>query len=114
MFDMSNDSGLFHSSPLLGGTEGGLLSLYEAKMFHQFDHRWATYTEDGNTRDLSDEEKSDSSYKPQPRYWVDKQEVENKLDKWKKDWLIAFRGIARATNERTFIFSIVPKFAIRK
>jgi hypothetical protein len=99
--------------PLLGGTEGGLLPLYEAKMFHQFDHRWATYTNDGNTRDLTDEEKSDSNFKPQPRYWVDKQEVENKLgDKWNKDWLLAFRDITNSTNERTAIFSLLPKVAV--
>lgn len=105
MFDMSNDSGLFKNE-----ADNSLLPLYEAKMFHQFDHRWATYTEDGSTRDLTDEEKSDSNFKPQPRYWVDKQDVENKLgDKWNKDWLLGFRRISNTTNERTAIFDIAPK-----
>jgi hypothetical protein len=110
MFHMSNDSGLFLPSPTRRGAGGEVLPLYEAKMFHQFDHRWATYTDDGNTRDLADEEKSDFNFKPQPRYWVDKQEVENRLGDWKKDWLLSFRGITNATNERSAIFSIVPKF----
>ncbi|MGB5632084.1 MAG: hypothetical protein WBM86_04790, partial [Waterburya sp.] len=111
MFDMSNDSGLFHSSPLLGGTEGGLLPLYEAKMFHQFDHRWATYTEDGSTRDLTDEEKSDFNFKPKPRYWLDKQEVENKLaNKWNKNWLLGWRDVTNSTNERTVISTVFPAF----
>ncbi|MGB5714765.1 MAG: DNA methyltransferase, partial [Waterburya sp.] len=44
MFDMSNDSGLFKNE-----AGNNSLPLYEAKMFHQFDHRWATYAEDGNT-----------------------------------------------------------------
>ncbi len=70
MFDMANDSGLFLPSPGRRGAGGEVLPLYEAKMFHQFDHRWATYTEDGNTRDLTDEEKSDSNFKLQPRYWI--------------------------------------------
>ncbi len=108
MFDMSNDSGLFKNE-----AGNNSVPLYEAKMFHQFDHRWATYTENGSTRDLTDEEKSDRALKPQPRYWVDKQEVENKLgDKWNKDWLLAFRDITNSTNERTFISSILPKTAI--
>ncbi len=108
LFNMSSDSELFKNE-----AGNNLLPLYEAKMFHQFDHRWATYTEDGSTRDLTDEEKSNSNFKPQPRYWVDKQEVENKLgNKWNKEWLLAFRDIARATDERTFISSILPKTAI--
>lgn len=105
MFHMSNDSRLFKNE-----AGNNLLPLYEAKMFHQFDHRWATYTDDGSTRDLTNEEKSDSNFKPQPRYWVNKQEVENRLENWKKDWLLAFRGITNATNERSAIFSIIPKF----
>jgi hypothetical protein len=106
MFHMSNDSGLFKNE-----AGNNLLPLYEAKMFHQFDHRWATYTDDGNTRDLTDEEKGDSNFKPQPRYWVDKQEVENKLgDKWNKNWLIGFRRICRATDERTAILDLFPKY----
>ncbi|MGK7949961.1 MAG: N-6 DNA methylase [Xenococcaceae cyanobacterium] len=105
MFDMSNDSGLFKNE-----AGNNSVPLYEAKMFHQFDHRWATYTEDGSTRDLTDGEKGDRVLKPQPRYWVDRQEVENKLgDKWNKDWLLAFRGIANFDNERTGIFSALPK-----
>ena len=108
MFHMSNDSGLFKNE-----AGNNLLPLYEAKMFHQFDHRWATYTEYGSTRDLTDEEKSDLACKPQPRYWVDKQEVENKLgEKWNKDWLLAFRDITNPTNERTAIFSLLPKVAV--
>lgn len=108
MFHMSNDSGLFQNE-----ADDNLLPLYEAKMFHQFDHRWATYTEDGSTRDLTDDEKSDSNFKPQPRYWVEKQEVENKLgDKWNNDWLLSFRDITNSTNERTAIFNLLPKVAL--
>jgi hypothetical protein len=95
LFNMSSDSDLFKNK-----ASDGLLPLYEAKMFHQFDHRWATYTDDGSTRDLTDEEKSDFNFKPQPRYWVDKQEVENKLgDKSNKEWLLAFRDITNPTND---------------
>jgi hypothetical protein len=105
---MSSDSGLFKYE-----AGDGLVPLYEAKMFHQFDHRWATYTEDGNIRDLNDEEKSDLNYQVVPRYWVGKKELENKLgDRWNKDWLLSFRDVTNSTNERTAIFSLLPKVAV--
>jgi hypothetical protein len=119
MFHMSNDSGLFHTQnpqkdPQLLEEVGDLkVPLYEAKMFHQFDHRWATYTDNGDTRDLTDDEKSDLSFTVKPRYWVDKKEVENKLsEKWDKNWLLGFRDITNSTNERTAIFSLLPKLAV--
>jgi hypothetical protein len=75
MFDMSNDSGLFRTA-----TQRGELSrpvpLYEAKMVHQFDHRWATYADGGGgARDVTDGEKADASFQVQPRYWVEEREV---------------------------------------
>ncbi|MEH2071968.1 MAG: hypothetical protein V7K47_28095 [Nostoc sp.] len=108
MFHMSNDSGLFKNE-----AGNGLVPLYEAKMFHQFTHRWATYTDNGDTRDLTDEEKGNASFVVQPRYWVSQVEVENKLaEKWDKDWLLSFRDICRSTDERTAIFSLLPKVAL--
>jgi N-6 DNA Methylase len=108
MFHMSNDSGLFR-------TESGAdcLPLYEAKMLHQFDHRWATYTATGDTRDMTDAEKQNPDCLPRPRYWVERTEVENRLaGKWDKGWLLTFRGICRSTDERTAIFSIIPKVGV--
>jgi hypothetical protein len=115
MFHMANDSGLFHTQDpqILEEVEDLKVPLYEAKMFHQFDHRWATYTDNGDTRDLTDDEKSDLSFTVKPRYWVDKKEVENKLSgKWDKNWLLGFRDITNSTNERTAIFSLLPKIAV--
>ena len=78
-------------------------------MFHQFTDRWATYTDDGNTRDLTDLEKSNPDFKVNPRYWVDKKEVENKLaQKWNKKWLLGWRDVTNSTNERTVISTIFP------
>ena len=57
MFHMSNDSGLFHEAPA-----PGLVPLYEAKLFHQFTHRWATYTDGGATRDATPDELADPSF----------------------------------------------------
>jgi len=103
--NMASDSHLFEEAP-----GPGLVSLYEAKLIHQFDHRWATYTTGGNSRDLSDKEKADPAYSVVPRYWVSEADVEERLhDKgWKRAWLMGWRDITNATNERTVIASIVP------
>ncbi|GBL45067.1 possible restriction /modification enzyme [Sulfuriferula multivorans] len=80
MLDMSNDSGLFRDEPAAPG-EAPRLPLYEAKMIHQFDHRWATYVAaparpDGlDTEDCTDAQKAEPDFVVRPRYWVDEREV---------------------------------------
>lgn len=87
MFDMSNDSHLFHTREDLeskgtvmhgnrfadGNRE--YLPLYEAKMIHHYDHRWGSYDPDGNIHDLSAEEKDNPDCAALPRYWVEDREV---------------------------------------
>jgi hypothetical protein len=70
MFDMSNDSHLFNDN-----NAPDRLPLYEAKLIHQFDHRWATYTPAGDSRDMTLAEKQDPHSSARPRYWVDQREV---------------------------------------
>ncbi|ACC85230.1 Eco57I restriction-modification methylase domain-containing protein [Nostoc punctiforme] len=115
MFDISNDSHLFKNKE-----ENGLLTLYEAKMFYQFDHRYSSY-EGATQADLnvgilpkpSVEAKQNPHFFVKPRYWINKSEIENRLDsKWEQDWLLAFRSIGRSNNERTAIFSVLPKVAV--
>lgn len=112
MFHMSNDSHLFADA-----AEENKLPLYEAKMIHQFDHRWASYrTENGKdiSGDVSLAEKQDPDFSVTPRYWVEKAEVEQRLrDKgWKRGWLLGFRDITNATNERTVIASVMPRAGV--
>ena len=56
------------SLPLDDGTEPAAeryVPLYEAKMIHQFDHRWATY--DGeDSRDVTEAEKRDPGLRADP------------------------------------------------
>ncbi|WP_160174132.1 Eco57I restriction-modification methylase domain-containing protein [Endozoicomonas montiporae] len=91
MFHMSNDSDLFHSLEQLrkigavphktGSAwwtfeKNNFIPLYEAKMVHHYDHRWATYELNGEgPRDCTLEEKQDSIYVNNPRYWVDHYQV---------------------------------------
>lgn len=89
-----------------------MLPLYEAKMIHHYDTRWATYTEDGKVRDVTPEEKRDPDFYVMPRYWVHEDEVEKKLEgKWDKSWLLGWRDITNNTNERTAIAAQLPRVA---
>ncbi|WP_418345535.1 Eco57I restriction-modification methylase domain-containing protein [Rhodococcus pyridinivorans] len=127
MFHMSNDSHLFHTREELeadgwvlrgnvfeneGGQPERMLPLYEAKMIHHYDHRWATYEPDGTIRDVTLEEKQDPEFVVMPRYWVHEREVATKLDgRWDRDWLLGWRDICRSTDERTCIATINGKNA---
>lgn len=70
MFMMNTDSYRFKDTPT-----PDRLPLYEAKLIHQFDHRWATYTPDGDSRDMTLAEKQDPHSTAAPRYWVAQREV---------------------------------------
>lgn len=89
-----------------------MIPLYEAKMFHQFDHRWATY-DPFDVRDSAPAEKRNAAFIVLPRYWVAETEINARLsDNWDKSWLLAFRDIARSTDERTMISSALPRVAV--
>ncbi|MEH2405979.1 Eco57I restriction-modification methylase domain-containing protein [Nostoc sp.] len=89
-FHMTNDSHLFKQQP-----GQGKLPLYEGKMIHQFTHLYA-----------------------EPRYWVDEQEGRkallgrNKNDNGQhlnyQKYHFAYRAIARSTDSRTMIATILP------
>ena len=81
-------------------------------MIHQFDHRWATY--DGeDSRDTAAAEKIDPGFEPTPHYWVPEREVTNRLAEkgWARGWLMGWRNISRASDERSLISSVFPKAA---
>ncbi|WP_338848773.1 N-6 DNA methylase [Massilia sp. W12] len=117
LFNMSGDSHLFFEYQ-----KPGSIALYEAKMIHQFDHRWATFTQIGDSRDVTEAEKMIADYAVTPRYWVEKNEVEQRLEKfdrdgnlgwsWERQWLLGWRDITNATNERTVIASVMPRFGV--
>ncbi|MFH9569631.1 Eco57I restriction-modification methylase domain-containing protein [Streptomyces sp. NPDC017230] len=126
MFHMAHESHFFRPSEdltdegwrLLGNVfkkdEARMLPLYEAKMLHHYDHRWATYDSDGVTRDVNLTEKQDAESVVTPRYWVPEKEVNKVLTGkgWEQEYLIGFRKICRATDERTVIAYAFPKGGI--
>jgi hypothetical protein len=83
MLDMSNDSHLFADTLADADASDApkRLPLYEAKMIHQFDHRWATYVDNPDkpngldTDDVTQAQKADPAFTVRPRYWVDEREV---------------------------------------
>lgn len=61
------------------GTTKRRVPLYEAKMIHHYDHRWATFdsgeTNDDSARDVTINEKQIPTFEASPRFWVPGDEV---------------------------------------
>ena len=114
-----------------------MLPLYEAKLVHHFDHRLACYSkrpegsQDTELPRLDLDEKNDPSRSVMPRYWVQEFDTLNKQkskpDKpaydlgvtsrleakhWDRGWLLGWRDITNATNERTVICGVLPRTAV--
>jgi len=128
MFDMSNDSHLFRTREQLEAAgyrlvgnrfvkeEDVWLPLYEAKLFHQFDHRHNTF--EGTTLQQRAKVKAfappmdifahqQAHRLPMPRYWILQKEVI--VRGLRQRWFVAFRGIVNVnTNRRSSIFTILP------
>ena len=85
MFNLTTASNLF-----LKKSEADSYPLYEAKMLHQYDHRWATYEPDETVRDVTIEEKMNPDYEVTPKRWVSKKDVLNRIadvpDSVRKAW----------------------------
>lgn len=180
MLDMSNDSHLFRTREQLENDgwvlRGNIflrdgeryLSLYEAKMMHQFTHRFGDYamkperSEDTELPRIPAARLDDPDYVVMPRYWVPEWEVIKTVSRVPKElikavdegseeeasealedliagldgaemalvescatrleaglklirrrtpeWLLGFRDVTNATNERTAIFGVLPSF----
>lgn len=139
MFHMANDSHLFRTKAQLEAEGFRLwgnrfikgdevwLPLYEAKMIWQFDHRFGSYqgvTSRSSTHlpTPTPEQYADPNFIVMPWYWVPENEVNSRLEsrdrsgnvpwKWEKQWLLGFRDVTNATNERTAILSFIPRNGI--
>lgn len=137
MFNMSTDSHLFRTFQQLT-EEGAILKsnnfllgettyvpLYEGKMIYLYNHHYADWPTEGERPNSvptpAAENLADPNHTLIPWYWVDEAEVANRLVKtnakhetvweWKHRWLLGFRDITNATNERTFVPSLIPDAA---
>lgn len=85
------------------------LPMYEAKLIHQYDHRFASYRLEGKAEELTDYAKRDYDLQVAPRYYAPKPEVDQRTARfWSRDWLLCWRDIARNNDERTFIAGVIP------
>ena len=105
IFHMSNDSNLFFDE-----AAPDRLPLYEAKLIHHYDHRWATYESKATCRDVTQAEKQDPSFQITPRYWVERGAVQDQLlaKGWDRQWVMGWRDVCRNTDERTMVTGIAP------
>lgn len=87
-----------------------MLPLYEAKMIHHFDHRWATFEPDGSVRDVTLAEKQDPCFVSLPRYWVREELVNDRIGP--DGVLVGVRDITNSTNERTVISALFARSAV--
>jgi hypothetical protein len=127
MFHMASDSGLFERSRVdsnsvptgpTASTEK-LLTLYEAKMIHHFDHRFGDFgaapDREGDSRQLPvvpPDHLADPWFIPKGRYRVQEREVSRRLSgEWSRRWMLAWRDITRNDVQRTVIAAILPLVA---
>ncbi|MBE9231968.1 N-6 DNA methylase, partial [Cuspidothrix issatschenkoi LEGE 03284] len=97
------------------------IPLYEAKLIWFYDHRFATFEgviQDeaiaGKARELDITHKQDLRLTALPRYYVPKHLINSLFDKYpdyKYNWLLVWRDVTNNTNERTCIFTAIPKVA---
>lgn len=111
-FHMAEDSHHFVSSDAEG------IPVYEAKMIHIYDHRWASYDSSGEMSfDSSLTEKNNPHFMPLSRYKVDKKEFllrseRNLNSKVEPNFFFSWRLITNSTNERTIISALLPSVAV--
>jgi hypothetical protein len=124
MFDMTNDSGLFRTATeceLAGAVLDGnvyrhldgriWLPLYEGRMGHQFDHRFASQGVDGGQRSTA-QSLADPSFVVMPAVWIAEPDFLTRairnpgLD---RPAFLGFRRVARNTDERTVIATLMPR-----
>ena len=127
MFDMTNDSHLFRTAAQLDAegfypVQGNrwkkgdelYVPLYQGRMIHQFDHRANSVRVNPESthnpylsEEVSEAQHADPGFLPQTQYWVPAVNVEYALPE-SPGYTLGFRDIARPTDIRTVIASIVP------
>ena len=122
MFDMTNDADLFRSHEQLEADGWNLignvfskegdryLPLYEGRLGHQFNHRFASQP-NGRLSEVTFDQLVNPDFSVEPQYWVSTTEAEQHLKRYRtkcKTGLLGFRRVARNTDERTSIASLLP------
>jgi N-6 DNA Methylase len=96
------------------------LPLYEAKMVSHWNHRYATYEgatqaqlNKGTLPRMSTGQLDNPQAESRALFWIRSEDTENAIhESWKRDWFLGWRSVARASDMRTFVPSVVPRTAI--
>ena len=135
MMHMSHDSGDFKTYQDLiemGATLQGdsfvtpsgvtYVPVYEGKMIWFYNHHYASWPTEGDRPSaipsVEEVELSNPNSVIFPWYWTPIEDMKSKMEKrdsdgnltwqWSHDWMLGYRKISNATNERTFVTSIIP------
>ena len=110
MLSLSDDGDLFRRHEELAEEHLAVFErLYSGKTIHAFNHRFATF-DGGDWRPSTEAELSDPEFAPTTEYYAMSTEITSRLAaKWPSRWLVGYRDIARATDERTSIAAIIPR-----
>ena len=127
LFNMTSDSDLFRTAAQLESNgfypvEGNRwkrgdelhLPLYQGLMIHQFDHRANSVRVNPEnihnpylSEEVTETQHTDSGFLPLSQYWVPAKQVEEVIPR-ARGYALGFRDIARSTDVRTVIASVVP------
>ncbi|HEY5311104.1 MAG TPA: DNA methyltransferase, partial [Pirellulales bacterium] len=127
MFDQTNDAEHFRPAKVwekrgykLDGNvytkaKKRALPLYEAKMMQAFDHRAASviideanWVRQGQKAETTPVLHQNPEFCVLPRWWVDEKIVTAVTEGREREWLLGYKDITSATNERTMIASFLP------
>lgn len=75
IYNMTTASKYFYEKTNLPNDNETYLRLYEAKMIHIYDHRWATFIDTDESIDVALEFKEDPKYQATPEYWINKRDT---------------------------------------
>ncbi|MFC7449700.1 hypothetical protein [Rhodococcus daqingensis] len=89
-----------------------MLPMYEGRMGHQFNHRFASLGDPDRQTTVNELESAD--FVVQPQYWVSEEETLRRLER--RTWgtesaLLGHRRVARNNDERTCIAGLLPRGA---
>ncbi|MET8676547.1 hypothetical protein ABZW18_02800 [Streptomyces sp. NPDC004647] len=120
LFNMTSDSHLFHTRAALeadGWTLRGnvftrgkerILPLYEGRMGHQYNHRFADAT---GSHESTIAELNAADFVVHPHYWISLAETRKRQDRRRfecRTGMLGHRRVARNNDERTCISTIIP------
>lgn len=133
LYHQTNDAALLREQTQLAAegfveNEGGAWEreseryhrMFEGRMVHLFNHRAASVGisktntfRSGVTIDVGAEQLRDPRFIATPRYCVPQAETESRIpDDYLHPWMLVFKDVTGATNERTMIASFIPRTAV--